>query len=616
MAVMIWQCTMARKMFTRRSGCLALLVLVVILRRPSIATIDLIRIQHQRKATTATASSQYAPTRNTTGDTTTPNMTPVESGNLDPECEHIPSNASSHLCLNQDFVPCHRTSAWTMLTDELAGALVLGHSIRTHTTANPIDMVILELSHKPLHPNVWKRLQAVGWKRCQVDAIDPVHVPSTDGDVDQYAKLRLWGMTMYERVIYMDSDALVVGSINELVQFNLPTNKVIGANHDFVKRRFTAFFNVGVFVIHPSLTEYNRLVELQTSGSVEYTHSQSLQGWLNSVYKNQWQEIGFEHNANLLAYSRKREHWNKFSDKLAVVHYTIEKPWACPDEYREPCMWWQQVYTEVAGANPCQNLDFEATHHSAVVTLNTGPTKHMNAYVDGTILLGLSVRRHTTVPVDLVLMEIISKPLPDEVWAKLESVGWKKCVVSRIEPPQTPIPQFLDQFTKLHIWGLSSYDSLVYMDSDAFVVSDMDGLLSMELGVGSMIGAARDFRGDQFVSTFNLGVCKIHPNIDEYNRLLTLSHDASGVEYETAMCEQGWLNVVYKNRWQDIGFRYNANTAAISQLGQSVEDVSVVHFTIPKPWECSRSPVPYCRAWYEALREYQSKTDYKVERTA
>jgi Glycosyl transferase family 8 len=293
-----------------------------------------------------------------------------------------------------------------------------------------------------------------------------------------------------------------------------------------------------------------------------------------------------------------------FSVALANVYNTMQAPVACSSEDSSTCGYGEhQLHRDLVAVTPCQNSDFKPFRQTAVVTLNTGPSKYLQAYINGTIVLGLSVKKHSKIDVDLLLLEINNKPLPDAVWPLLAHVGWKRCVVRKIEPPRKPHRNFADQFTKLHMWGLSPYKSVVYMDSDTFAVGPIDNLLTMDLE-GKRIGASRDFRAMKWTKGFNLGVCKIQPNATEYNRLLELVR-SDAVEYENVMSEQGWLNVVYKDQWKDIGFWNNANMAALSKTNESREDLNVIHLTSPKPWKCN-SPhhetiQRYCKMWNDYL---------------
>jgi lipopolysaccharide biosynthesis glycosyltransferase len=67
----------------------------------------------------------------------------------------------------------------------------------------------------------------------------------------------------------------------------------------------------------------------------------SEQGFLNVLYKDQGFEIGFEYNANVAAYSEKRDYWNSREHNISVIHYTLGKPWKCGDEYKPVCDLWR-----------------------------------------------------------------------------------------------------------------------------------------------------------------------------------------------------------------------------------------------------------------------------------
>ena len=222
-------------------------------------------------------------------------------------------------------------------------------------------------------------------------------------------------------------------------------------------------------------------------------------------------------------------------------------------------------------------------------------------YVTGAVKLGRSIHAHTTVPLDLVVMELKSKPLSKPAWKLLRSAGWQRCVVERIAPldEEGTFGRFRDQFTKLHAWGMTIYKTLLYLDSDTLVLHSIDNLLRVDLGA-KKLGVARDFGAGKWRPTFNMGVFLIHPNRTEYKRLRRLQLDPS-ITFNHGMCEQGFLNVIYKNQWHDIGFVNNANLAIYSQKrsfwDEHVSRVNIVHYTMSKPWKCSHEYATPCSWW-------------------
>ena len=248
----------------------------------------------------------------------------------------------------------------------------------------------------------------------------------------------------------------------------------------------------------------------------------------------------------------------------------------------------------------CQNADFHPRHFSSVWTMLTDG----EGYVTGGVTLGLSVLRHSSKPLDLVVLELASKPLSTQAWQRLQSVGWQRCVVERIAPidEQGTFGRFRDQFTKLRLWGMTEYGTVLYLDSDALVMRSIDDLLETDLGMDA-IGVAADFGEGLWRLTFNMGVFLIRPNAAEYQRLLRLQKDES-VDFDVTMAEQGFLNVVYKDQWYDIGFRNNANLAIYSQLRSywdtHEQDICVIHYTMVKPWDCLTEYEQLCIMWRAA----------------
>ena len=145
------------------------------------------------------------------------------------------SRRNGILCQNADFSPQHKKAVWTMLTDDenyMLSTLKLGHSLRKHTP-DPFDMVVMELATKPLNTTAWTWLRAVGWQRCVVDRISPLDEDGTRRYSarfeDQFTKLHLWDMTMYETLVYLDSDTLTLRSISHLLNRKRDTRIAVSA---------------------------------------------------------------------------------------------------------------------------------------------------------------------------------------------------------------------------------------------------------------------------------------------------------------------------------------------------------------------------------------------------
>ena len=234
----------------------------------------------------------------------------------------------SPLCVNTDFRPEHKVSVWTMLSDNPAyikSALKLGRGVKRHTTTS-VDMVVMELATKPLPRKMWEELTAAGFMRCTVQPIHPGSV-TTRGDLkEKFAVLGIWGMTFYNTLLFLDADTLVQGPLDELLAMDL-LGKPVGVTKDIRDKKWVDGFNTGVMLIHPSTSEYDRLLGLLNSG-MKFEHIMADQGFLNAVYKSDWHDIGFVYNANLALYRFKKEFWESH-ENIYILHYTMQKPWKC-----------------------------------------------------------------------------------------------------------------------------------------------------------------------------------------------------------------------------------------------------------------------------------------------
>jgi len=166
------------------------------------------------------------------------------------------------------------------------------------------------------------------------------------------------------------------------------------------------------------------------------------------------------------------------------------------------------------GETCCVNSDFRPEFARSVWTLLT----EGDAYVRGAEKLGVSVLSNTHSPLDLVIMELETKPLSASNWARLRAVGWKKCTVHRVAPTNeiSTFQRFRDQFTKLHLWRMVMYKTVLYLDADTLVVQSIDVVFKTPLG-SSFMAAGRDYARSQWRQGFNMGVFVVRPDLWAYS---------------------------------------------------------------------------------------------------
>lgn len=261
------------------------------------------------------------------------------------------------------------------------------------------------------------------------------------------------------------------------------------------------------------------------------------------------------------------------------------------------------IEKEAKATHHCLNDDFRPQNSVGVWTM----LNDNMSYVKGAAKLGLGVRRKTKTPVDLVVMELKSKPLGEDMWELLKPAGFIRCSVESIKAPEKTRGDLKEKFAVLHVWAMEVYKTVVFLDADTFVQNGIDDLIEMDLK-GKALGVTKDIRGGKWVETFNSGVMVLHPSLKEHERLVELLY--SGLKFEFIMSDQGFLNEVYKDNWHEIGFVNNANLALYRFKREfwdehKLEDINVIHYTMQKPWKCkANGPYgPICKLWINAFSD-------------
>jgi glycogenin glucosyltransferase len=234
--------------------------------------------------------------------------------------------------------PRRSTEAFaTLLTttnaDYLRGALVLGSSIRSFDSSR--DMIILVTSAVPTE---WRSaLTVAGWRVIEVDELKEfwwgksTECSKFDGDQAERwghmaTKLRLWQMTQYERIMYLDADTILTGPVAE----TFATVTGFGAE----KPLHHSHFNAGVLLLTPSEKTFTELLALGEEepkkifgNVVDCTE----QGLLNSYYNGQ---PGREVTKLAIGRADVKADWESTKAPFAVhwITHVCPKPWLVADK--------------------------------------------------------------------------------------------------------------------------------------------------------------------------------------------------------------------------------------------------------------------------------------------
>lgn len=218
----------------------------------------------------------------------------------------------------------------------VCGAIAAAQSIRMAGSTR--DLVILvDETISDYHRG---GLEAAGWK---IHTIQRIRNPKAERDAYNewnYSKFRLWQLTDYDKIIFIDADLLILRNIDFL--FEMPEITATGNN--------ATLFNSGVMVVEPSNCTFQLLMD--HIYEIE-SYNGGDQGYLNEIF-TWWHRI--PKHMNFLKHFWEGDEEEKKQMKirlfgadppiLYVLHYLGNKPWLCFRDY--DCNWNVDILQEFA----------------------------------------------------------------------------------------------------------------------------------------------------------------------------------------------------------------------------------------------------------------------------
>ncbi|KAG5127432.1 hypothetical protein AAZX31_10G145200 [Glycine max] len=208
----------------------------------------------------------------------------------------------------------------------VCGAIALAQSILQHNNNNnnytKLDLLLLadeSIGYKSI-----RGLKAAGWKIKRIKRILNPYAQKGSYNEWNYSRLRIWQLTMYDKIIFLDADLLVLKSIDGL--FAYP--QLSASPNDF------SLFNSGLMVIEPSTCMFEDL--MKKSLEVK-SYNGGDQGLVNEVF-TWWHRLPTK--VNYLKSFEEREGNDvkeEIPEDLYVMHYLGLKPWMCYRDY--DCNW-------------------------------------------------------------------------------------------------------------------------------------------------------------------------------------------------------------------------------------------------------------------------------------
>ncbi|KAK7399396.1 hypothetical protein VNO78_10578 [Psophocarpus tetragonolobus] len=218
----------------------------------------------------------------------------------------------------------------------VCGAIAAAQSIRMSGSTR--DLVILV--DETISEYYRSGLEAAGWKIRTIQRIRNPKAEKNAYNEWNYSKFRLWQLTDYDKIIFIDADLLILRNIDFL--FGMPEITATGNNG--------TLFNSGVMVVEPS----NCTFQLLMNHINEFeSYNGGDQGYLNEIF-TWWHRI--PRHMNFLKHFWIGDEEEKKQTKtmlfgaeppiLYVLHYLGMKPWLCFRDY--DCNWNSDIFLEFA----------------------------------------------------------------------------------------------------------------------------------------------------------------------------------------------------------------------------------------------------------------------------
>jgi glycogenin len=146
------------------------------------------------------------------------------------------------------------------------------------------------------------------------------------------------------------------------------------------------------------------------------------------------------------------------------------------------------------------------------------------------------------------MIAMVQKGLPLEVQLDLEIDGWQVIHVTPLPNPNVARvrdrPWFATTYSKLHVFGLTQFDVVVFIDADTLPLANLDALFHMNT---SYFAAAPEMMPPD---TFNTGLMVVRPSPALRDRVMDARDSISSYDGS----DQGFLNSLFSD-WFAAGHR-------------------------------------------------------------
>jgi alpha-N-acetylglucosamine transferase len=160
--------------------------------------------------------------------------------------------------------------------------------------------------------------------------------PAFHNPLFNFAKLRLWELEQFRKVVFLDADTLVIRNIDRLFRFPefSAAPNLYESLQDFHR------MNSGVFVARPSRKTYQAMLARLDQPDAFWKRTD--QTFLETYFPR-WDGLPYIYNALQYVWFNLPELWDW--RRIRVIHYQYEKPWEAENPKRRLLaplidLWW------------------------------------------------------------------------------------------------------------------------------------------------------------------------------------------------------------------------------------------------------------------------------------
>jgi alpha-N-acetylglucosamine transferase len=200
-------------------------------------------------------------------------------------------------------------------------ALVMAHSLKKSGTKYPLTVAIL----KEMSQRGRDLLERAGAIVAEVPIIPKPTAPLGRGgrtpreDREKvFTKLNIWNMTQFDKLLFLDSDTLILRNVDELFDIELKEGEIAAAIYCSFHCDCEHVWNSGVMLLRPSSVT---LANLITGFSQLTWGGQGDQSYLNAYFRHFGGHKAISHNYNMgkNTVRCKFEMWQP--DKFSIFHF-------------------------------------------------------------------------------------------------------------------------------------------------------------------------------------------------------------------------------------------------------------------------------------------------------